>query len=140
MTVHTRHSQLRQKRPLRSRMSAPAGSISSSVNSNEPPVKWSVDDEKAMIQYLVDNKALAGDGTNYKDTVWNGVAALLETQRTEGGVKTAKKCREKWGRVSASFVPFIGDLDQCPIAAEYLQNCHFSEEFIWFQLGRCKRL
>ena len=84
-------------------MSAPAGSTSS-VASSEIPLKWSVDNEKTLIQYLIDKKAHAGDGKNFKDTIWNGVSALLETTRAEGGVKTAKKCKEKWGWVSSKFI------------------------------------
>jgi hypothetical protein len=87
---------------------ASAASIPPSVNSIDTPVKWSVDDETAMINYLIDNRSCAGDGANFKDTIWSGVAAALESQRTEGGVKTAKKCKEKWQRVSIKFVAADG--------------------------------
>lgn len=116
MTVYTRSSlaRLKRKLPPRSaarRMSASASSsgtpISASVNN---VVKWTTDNERVMIEYLIDNKAIAGDGLNFKDTVWNGVAAALEKQRTEGGVKTAKKCKEKWGQVSANILS-IGNLN-----------------------------
>ncbi|KIM72885.1 hypothetical protein PILCRDRAFT_81557, partial [Piloderma croceum F 1598] len=75
---------------------ASAASIPPSVNSIDTLVKWNVDDETAMINYLIDNRSCAGNGANFKDTIWSGVAAALESQRTEGGVKTAKKCKEKW--------------------------------------------
>ena len=88
-------------------MSAPAGSAGSippSVNSIDVPVKWSLDDEKVMINYLTDNRSCAGDGANFKGTIWSGIAAALEPQRMEGGVKTAKKCKEKWQWVSVKFI------------------------------------
>jgi hypothetical protein len=84
-------------------MATPGSTIPSTVSNDDTQVKWSSDDEKAMIQYLINNKAHAGDGCNFKDTVWNGVATVLEAQRTDGGVKTVKKCKEKWGRVSAKY-------------------------------------
>jgi hypothetical protein len=52
-----------------------------------------------MISFLATNKVEAGDGFNFKDTTWSKVADHLRPMRTEGGVKTAKKCKEKWGRV-----------------------------------------
>ena len=92
-------------------MSAPAssaGSIPPSVNSIDVPVKWSLDDKKVIINYLIDNRSCAGDGANFKDTIWSGVAAALEPRRMEGGVKTVKKCKEKWQRVSVKFIAADG--------------------------------
>lgn len=73
-----------------------------SAPSEEGPlqVQWTAKDEETMIEHLIEHKALAGDGLNYKDTVWTAVVAALELQREEGGIKTAKKCREKWAQVS----------------------------------------
>ena len=48
-----------------------------------------------MISFLITHKAEAGDGFHFKDTTWTKVADHLRPMRTEGGVKTAKKCREK---------------------------------------------
>jgi Myb/SANT-like DNA-binding domain len=68
---------------------------------NEGPVSWNPAEEKAMIDCLVEHKAEAGDGSHFKDTTWTKVAECLQSLRTDGGVKTPKKCKEKWGRVSA---------------------------------------
>ena len=90
-------------------MSAPTGSaisIPPSVNSNDAPVKWSLKDETTLINYLIENRSYAGDGGTFKDTIWSGIVPTLEAQRTEGGVKTAKKCKEKWGWVSAKVHSF----------------------------------
>jgi non-homologous end joining protein Ku len=81
-------------------MSTPTVSVHPSVNSNDAPVKWSLQEETTLINHLVENRSQAGDGAHFKDTVWTAIAPILEAQRTEGGVKTAKKCKEKWGRVS----------------------------------------
>ena len=81
-------------------MSAPTVSVAPLVNSNDALVKWSLADETALINYLIENRSQAGDGSNFMDTVWSGIAPVLEAQRTEGGVKTAKKCKKKWGQVS----------------------------------------
>ena len=89
-------------------MSAPAGSIPPLVNSIDILVKWSLDDKKVIINYLIDNRSCAGDGANFKDTIWSGVAAALEPRRMEGGVKTVKKCKEKWQRVSVKFIAADG--------------------------------
>jgi hypothetical protein len=62
-------------------------------------VNWSITEEEAILNFLIMNKAEAGDGFNFKDSTWSKVAAHVKTLRTEGGVKTAKKCKEKWGQV-----------------------------------------
>jgi hypothetical protein len=115
MTVQTRAyvSRIKHKHPPqpsgRLYMSAPTGSavsIPPSVNSNDAPVKWSLKDETTLINYLIENRSYAGDGGTFQDTIWSGIVPTLEAQRTEGGVKTAKKCKEKWGRVSAKVHSF----------------------------------
>jgi hypothetical protein len=59
---------------------------------NDAPVSWSLPEEKAMINYLIKHRAEAGDGFHFKDTSWSKVAEPLRPLRTEGGVKTGKKC------------------------------------------------
>jgi hypothetical protein len=104
MTVQTRAQAYVHKHPPqrsgRLRMSASTVFVAPSVNSNYTLVKWNLADETTLINYLIENRSQAGDGGNFEDTVWSGIAPVLEAQRTEGGVKTAKKCKEKWGRVS----------------------------------------
>jgi hypothetical protein len=70
----------------------------------DAPVQWFKPEEEAMISFLATHKAEAGDGFNFKETTWSKVAAHLKPLRTEGGVKTAKKCKEKWGRVRGKSV------------------------------------
>jgi hypothetical protein len=61
---------------------------------DDGPASWNTAEENAMIDYLVEHKAEAGDGCHFKDTTWTKVAECLQSLRTEGGVKTAKKCKE----------------------------------------------
>jgi len=75
-------------------------SLNNQLPANDVPVHWNLPEEKAMIDYLVEHKASAGDGFTFKDATWTKVAEHLQPLRTEGGVKTGKKCKEKWGRVS----------------------------------------
>ena len=53
----------------------------------------------AVISFLIMHKVEAGDGFNFKDTTWSKVVDHLRPMRTEGEVKIANKCREKWGWV-----------------------------------------
>ena len=40
-------------------------------------VKWSIEDEQALVYYLLKCKGEAGDGGGFKQDVWNGVATLM---------------------------------------------------------------
>ncbi|KIM71327.1 hypothetical protein PILCRDRAFT_50140, partial [Piloderma croceum F 1598] len=60
---------------------------------------WNLDEEKAMINYLIEHKDEAGDGLNFKDTTWTKVAECLQPLRTDRGVKMGKKCKEKQGQL-----------------------------------------
>ena len=79
------------------------------VNSEDAPVSWSLAEEKAMISFLVTHRAEAGDGYNFKESSWSKVADHLRPMRTEGGVKTGKKCKEKWTWVCV-YPIFINDV------------------------------
>ena len=47
-------------------------------------------------------KAEATNGASFKQDVWNGVAALMASQPTEGGEKTVAVCKTKWISVRAT--------------------------------------
>jgi hypothetical protein len=70
----------------------------------DAPVRWFKAEEEAMVSFLATHKAEAGDGFNFKEATWSKVAAHLKPPRTEGGVKTAKKCTNKWGWVHGKSV------------------------------------
>ena len=65
-------------------MSAPTVSVPPSVNSNDAPVKWSLNHKKTVINHLVENRSQAGDGSNFKNSAWSAISPILKAQRTEG--------------------------------------------------------
>jgi hypothetical protein len=65
---------------------------------------WSVEDETALIDFLIIHKAQAGDGLGYKPSVWTAAAAHMLPLTTKGGPKAPDKCKAKWGRVRAYYL------------------------------------
>jgi hypothetical protein len=74
------------------------------LESKIPPVHWSSADEIAFIDFLIAHKAEAGDGLNFKPSVWTAAAEHMRPLTTKGGPKQADKCKAKWGRVR--HIPF----------------------------------
>ena len=70
---------------------------------NSKRTVWSPDDEKALVSALLERKAEAGNGANFKPAVWNAVA-LSMGKPAKGAPKTADCCKSKWGRVSDSIL------------------------------------
>ena len=66
---------------------------------NSKRTMWSADDEKALVSALLERKAEAGNGANFKPAVWNAVASSMG-KPAKGAPKTADSCKSKWGRVS----------------------------------------
>ena len=60
---------------------------------------WTTEDKTHLVQFLVDRRAEAGDGANFKMTVWNAAGEELSKHVTKGGPKTATSCKSKWDRV-----------------------------------------
>lgn len=60
---------------------------------------WTTEDETRLVHFLLDHRAEAGDGANFKMTVWNAAADELSKHITKGGPKTAASCKSKWDRV-----------------------------------------
>lgn len=60
---------------------------------------WTVADETALINYLAEHIAAAGDGLNFKIATLRGACAEVNKGRTQGGPKTAKGCKQKWSTV-----------------------------------------
>jgi hypothetical protein len=61
---------------------------------------WSVEEETALLTFLIQHKAEAGDGCQFKATVWRGAAAELSKRpHNKGGLKTDKVCKNKWTKV-----------------------------------------
>jgi hypothetical protein len=60
---------------------------------------WTTIDEDKLIVFLVEHKAAAGDGGNFKKTTWTAASEHLKQFTTKGGVKGAEACKSKWTRV-----------------------------------------
>ena len=71
---------------------------------------WTADDELFFVTYLLEHKAEAGDGFNFKDATFDKVGKLLDARQEsdgrnkKGGPKTTSVCRSKWSRVRNSIV------------------------------------
>lgn len=62
----------------------------------EPRCHWTEADELALINFLLDHKADAGDGYNFKPVTWNAAAVEMLKHTTKGGIKVASKCKAKY--------------------------------------------
>jgi hypothetical protein len=76
-----------------------------------PPSKrrravWSDQDERILLEYLIDHKAEAGDGCSFKQTTWQGVVKALEKVPSQGAPKDVNACTSKFKKVR--FLP-------CPV-------------------------
>ncbi|KAF8580955.1 hypothetical protein K439DRAFT_1355590, partial [Ramaria rubella] len=64
---------------------------------------WGAGSLEALVHFLVEHKAEAGDGGNFTEATWTKVAAMLVPYYVRGAVKTPKACRQKWIRVSEQY-------------------------------------
>ncbi|KAF8578457.1 hypothetical protein K439DRAFT_1264542, partial [Ramaria rubella] len=58
----------------------------------------------ALVDFLIEHKAEAGDGGNFPDTVWNQAAQLMALYHVRGAVKSAKACKGKWSQLKEQYV------------------------------------
>ena len=58
-------------------------------------VVWTQKDETALIKFLIPHKSGAGDGLNFKASVWTAAAAHMQPVTTKGGPKHADKYKAK---------------------------------------------
>ncbi|KAJ6614725.1 hypothetical protein B0H10DRAFT_1724848, partial [Mycena sp. CBHHK59/15] len=59
-------------------------------------VSWTHPDNKALLTFLVEHQAEAGDGGNFKLKTFRAAAAVVNLIRTKGGVKSFKSCSGKY--------------------------------------------
>ena len=62
---------------------------------------WPTSDEAALINFLVEHKAEAGDGFSFKGATWNAAAVHMVAYTARGDPKTDHVCKNKWARVCA---------------------------------------
>jgi hypothetical protein len=87
--------QTRNSSPLQAPESPPPGPPEASGKA-----QWSEADEIALIEYITEHKAEAGDGMKFKTSFWSGAAKEMVSHSSLGGVKTSQGCSSKWDRVS----------------------------------------
>ncbi|KAG6874731.1 hypothetical protein C0992_006807 [Termitomyces sp. T32_za158] len=64
---------------------------------------WTSEDEKKFLDLLLERKASAGDGGNFKETCFQEVSDILTALVTRGGPKTVKACQNKWSQLRKTF-------------------------------------
>jgi hypothetical protein len=73
-----------------------------SVEEEHTKADWTADDVDAFVDFLVEHRAEAGDGANFKPSVWTAAASEMAKHTTKGARKTANACKSKWSRVRTS--------------------------------------
>jgi len=66
--------------------------------------QWSEADEIALIEYIAEHKAEAGDGMKFKASFWTGAAKEMLSHCAVGGLKTSPACSSKWDRVCTKYL------------------------------------
>ncbi|RDB28093.1 hypothetical protein Hypma_001544 [Hypsizygus marmoreus] len=69
------------------------------MSSKKTPASWTAADETALIDFLCDNRASAGDGMSFKLVIWNAATDHLVRFTTKGGRKDASSCKNKWSKM-----------------------------------------
>lgn len=59
------------------------------------------------MNHLLEHKADAGDGCNFKMDIWNGLALKLAPLHVKGRAKTGGLCKDKWSRVSVIRISYM---------------------------------
>ena len=60
---------------------------------------WNPQDINKLLEMLKEERASAGNGSNFKKATFRKVVEELEKLREKGGPKTARVCESKWGKV-----------------------------------------
>ena len=69
------------------------------AKAEEQRASWTTADETALIQFLIEHSAEAGNGFNFKTKTFSAASLVLNAMRTKGGTKTGKVCKNKWTQV-----------------------------------------
>ena len=72
------------------------------VNQRKAAAKWTAEEERALVTYLQQHTAGAGDGVNFSKTTFAAASQQLKKDfpHQKGGEKTSSTCHSKWTRVS----------------------------------------
>jgi hypothetical protein len=81
---------------------AKSGTFDASQSTEATRSQWSDKDVRNLLDFLMQHKAEAGDGGNFKPSVWQAAAETLAKYPPERGAsKTAASCKSKWSKVSS---------------------------------------
>ena len=75
------------------------GASQANADPAKGPVHRSEANETTLVEFLITHKAEAGDGLNFKPSVWTAAAEHMWPLTMKGGPKHAEKCKAKWSRV-----------------------------------------
>ncbi|KAF8135552.1 hypothetical protein EV363DRAFT_1134686, partial [Boletus edulis] len=98
----------KRKQPTTDRKDNGMNSNSDHSNSGPAPkpglssTHWTVEEETILLEFALTNRAMMGNGHNFKGPFWNDLANQFPPP-TSGKAKTADSCREKWKRIQAIF-------------------------------------
>ncbi|KAF8577413.1 hypothetical protein K439DRAFT_1533451 [Ramaria rubella] len=75
-------------------------------STNNPPARKKavagvLEDDIALINLLIDHKVEAGEGGNFKKSMWMVVAGVMVDRPSTRGLKTWEACRSRWIKVTA---------------------------------------
>ena len=65
---------------------------------------WTAAEEQALVEFIVDHKAEAGDGGNFKQATFQQAALHLAPLHQRGTAKAAKTCSNKYSAVCHAFL------------------------------------
>jgi len=65
-----------------------------------PPSHWTPAEEKALVDFLHENRSEAGDGGNFKKATFQRAAQHVAPHCTNERAKDIKSCQNKWAGVS----------------------------------------
>ncbi|KAF8575994.1 hypothetical protein K439DRAFT_1623190 [Ramaria rubella] len=101
-TMHTRGSRSPPNSPQRP---------TPPPSTNNPPARkkaaaWVLKDDIVLINLLIDHKAEAGEGGNFKKCTWMAVAGVMVDQPSTRGLKTWEACRSRWIKLKQNLSGF----------------------------------
>ena len=100
---------------------APAGAAKKAkkgAGSRSNIARWSLDNEKELVKFLVGKKAAAGDGGNFKKVTFREAADHLAGLPYKGPKKNEDSCKNKWTRVRLSLYNFLTSIQVLSLAQE----------------------
>lgn len=96
---------------------------------------WTHDNEHDLAVFLNDHRAEAGDGMNFKGAVFTRAAAEVELNRTRGGIKNPRSCKNKWAKVRLLTDIFYSLLTIYATDEGDFRDCTQPQAIIWPHLG-----